>query len=177
MIAKDAYLALSPTLNNIAGILNDAGVDTKIKCSFSNFDLLDQSEATPASTNLYGEILFSVGEDAAMLECAVSVIDGEVSDDELRSEISALRAEARRIAELAGKVGCDKLFDALDAETEENDAESEKFDEAEFDKLELDELLKDVEQRAKNQQQSPLPFIIGGVLAAAVVTVLLIVIL
>ena len=177
MNARSAIEALSPTLLDIAKILDEAGLDTKTKCAFSDIELADQSEDSPRATGLWGEIIFSLGDNAAALECAVSVYEGEVSDEEMLSEIASLRAEAKRIAELCQAVGRDKLFEALDAPDGDGEDESE-FDEKKFDEAEFNSLLRDVRERDRElRKKHTLPFIIGGALLVAVAVLLLIILL
>ncbi len=182
MLAKDAYSALGPTLTDIADILKKSGLETTTKCSFSDVDLSDHEVLEHTSALMYGEITFSHGNVAAALECAVSVIEGEVADDELLSEIASLRAEARRIGEIASRVGADKLFDALESEEESDEAENKVDTEDLFNSFL--ESIKDEDEddmeilRFEKEQRGigHLPFIIGGV-AIVVIIILLTVLL
>lgn len=177
MNSRVAIEALSATLLDIAKILEDAGLETKTKCAFSDIELAEANEDSPRATGLWGEIIFSLGENAAALECAVSVYEGEVSDEEMLSEITSLRTEAKRIAELARTVGKDKLFEALDAPDADGD-DAESFDEAKFDDAEFDKLYKEVKERDRElRQKNTLPLLIGGVALIAIVAVALIILL
>lgn len=178
MNSRVAIEALSATLLDIAKILEDAGLETKTKCAFSDIELAEASEDSPRATGLWGEIIFSLGENAGVLECAVSVYEGEVSDEEMLSEITSLRAEAKRIAELAHSVGKDKLFEALDAPDEPDKDDAEGFDEAKFDEVEFDKLYKEVKERGSElRAKNTLPLLIGGVALIAIVALILIILL
>ncbi len=126
MNAKQAREALLPTLEDIARVLTDVGLCAKARVSFSDVDMLDHEDMMQNSALLYGEILFSANENESVaLECAVSVKDGEVADEEFLSEISALRTEAKRIAEIAKTVGADALFDELERQSEDDEPRAE----------------------------------------------------
>ncbi len=106
MTLLEAKVAICLTLTDIAKILTDAGLFTKTSHSLMGVDF-DESEGTPDTALIYGEISFGEPErsERGLLECAVSAVDGEIAPEELRRELYDMRLEAKRIAEIKASLG------------------------------------------------------------------------
>ena len=104
MNIKEAREALALTLTDIAGAAIEKGLTAETKCFIADHDLNELSDETIASAVLIaGEIL--IGEDGSeeklLLECAVSVNDGEVTSEDMLREVNTLRESMKDL--------CDKL--------------------------------------------------------------------
>ena len=164
MNLKEAREALRLTLTDIAKILEEAGLVCSVNDNLCSVDFDEESIESESVALIYGEISFGEEGDGrrASLECAVSVVEGEIAPEELRRELYDMRAEAKRIAEvkLSLKDG-ESVFSALEEQIEEEEAED------------MPE-----EDNPKAQTRSGLFKIIGGiaVLAVAVFTLILLII-
>lgn len=111
MNINEAREALTLALNNIAEDAKGKGLDTGVKCFIANHDLCEISNDNSIEASIVaGEItLISTSTEKKMiLECAVSVSDGEVSSEELLNEVNSVRNNMKEIL--------DKLNSASDAE-------------------------------------------------------------
>lgn len=127
--------ALAAALNNIAELATENGLKAETRCFIADHDLIELSEdELSAAALIAGEITVSAdGTDEKMLlECALSVTDGEVSDDEIISEVGTLRANMKEICSKVSELGNAKdAFEALSPEEPEA-KEEPKYDNKRF---------------------------------------------
>ena len=104
MNINEAREALALTLTDIAGAAIEKGLTAETKCFIADHDLNELSDERIASAVLIaGEILIGEegSEEKLLLECAVSVNDGEVTSEDMLREVNTLRESMKDL--------CDKL--------------------------------------------------------------------
>ena len=111
MNITEARDALALTLEDISKKVTEKGLTADIKCFIADHDLV---ELTPDNLTdaalIAGEITVSApgAEEKLVLECAVSVTDGDVSSEEMQREVNVMRESMREL--------CEKLDEASSPE-------------------------------------------------------------
>ncbi len=99
MKINEAYEALSNTFKNIKSEAEEKGITATYKCFTSDRDLIEVDINDDNVSLIAGE--FTLGaegtEEKIILECAVSITDGEIFDDEVIREITAIRESIREL--------------------------------------------------------------------------------
>lgn len=111
MNVTEAREALALTLTDIAKAAEEKGLSAETKCFIADRDLNELPEDnTSSAVIIAGEILIGANdsEQKLLLECAVSVNDGEVAPDDMLREVNTLRESMKEL--------CDKLDEKGNAE-------------------------------------------------------------
>ena len=123
MTVIEAREALALTLKDIAANATEKNLNADTKCFIADHDLLELSEDNCADAALVaGEITISQDglEEKLVLECAVSVTDGEVSSEEMLREVNVIRESMRELCEKINET--DSAEDAFNAIVPEEEA-------------------------------------------------------
>ena len=150
--SREAFLA---AIKDIANTATEAGFTAEYKCYAADRDLsaIDEENAENAAI-IAAELSLSVEgvEEKVLLECAVSVRDGECTSDEIAEEISLLRQNVKDLTDKATALGAAEAISELFREQSENEKPDEPkvFDNKSF-------------------------YIGAGILAAVIVIVLLVI--
>lgn len=139
MKATEAKAALLSTVEDIAREAREASLETDVKCLFGDVDFNEYEEFGDKASILFAELTVKRPEvnDSIIYESAVGIDGDEVTDDELTSEISKMRASVRElIAALSAAEGSAKEFEAqirgIDGDDEENEPDAPVHDNKSF---------------------------------------------
>ncbi len=148
----EAFLA---ALGDIANAAKEAGFTAEYKCYAADRDLSEINAANSENAAIVAaELSLSVEgvEEKVLLECAVSVIDGECTSEEIADEVSLLRQNVKELTDKAEAIGAAEAVAELFREQKENEKPDEPkvFDNRSF-------------------------YIGAGILAAVIVIVLLVI--
>ncbi|MBQ9071175.1 MAG: hypothetical protein IJY23_07520 [Clostridia bacterium] len=135
MKITESRVALYGALKDVSGLAEERGITAEVKCFIADHDLCEISEDNLGAAALVsGEItLFAEGSDKKMiLECALSITDGEVSPDEMLREVTAVRDNMKQILEKLDETkDVEKAFASFEPE-EEPVADEPKYDNKKF---------------------------------------------
>lgn len=118
MNIKEAYEALSRTLCDIESIATKKGLVAESKCTVTDRDLVkieDEGEYDALAALIAGEVAVGAegSEKKILLECAISITDGNVFDDEMINEIRILRENVQQLCEKIDESNVKESFAAL----------------------------------------------------------------
>lgn len=104
MNIKEAYEALERTLCDIASLAKAKGLSAESKCTVTDRELVpveNESDYDSLAALIAGEITVSAEglDEKMLLECAVSITDGSVFDDEMVNEIRILRENMQTLCD------------------------------------------------------------------------------
>lgn len=126
MNIHEAREALALTLTDIAGQAAAKGLETETKCFVADHDLNELSDENIAAAVLIaGEIVIAApnSEQKLLLECAVSVNDGDVTPEDMLREVNTLRESMKDFCDsLDEKGNAEDAFAAVAPEEEEPEA-------------------------------------------------------
>ena len=150
MKITEAKEALCSALNDIAAMASKFELNVNVSCSTANHDLETVSDDSEDAAIISGEI--SVGNNGAeenlIFECALSITDGEVSEEEIAREVSTVRGSMTELCEkLDGGMETSEAFTAVLPE-EEAPVQAPAYDNKKF-------------------------YIYGSIIAAAIVIILI----
>ena len=128
--------ALYEVLQNVSEDAINRGMNAEVRCFTANRDLEEVEESDPKVALIAGEITVTSEEKAdkqIVLECALSVEDGEVSPDEMLREVNNIRQSMKEVCETFDNVGnAENTFDAIEKEQEIPVEEPKTFDNKQF---------------------------------------------
>ena len=123
MTVIEAREALTLTLRDIAGGATEKNLTADIRCFIADHDLNALSDDNLAEAALVaGEITIGKDdiEEKLVLECAVSVNDGEVSSEEMLREVNVMRDSMKELCEKMNE--SESAADAFNAVVPEEEA-------------------------------------------------------
>ena len=134
MKITESIEALQEALLSIAKSAEERGLKTEVKCFAADNDLVELEQESPRAALVAGELTVkSDGEDKIILECALSVIDGEVSSEEMLSEVNTLRESMKDLCNKFDESGsADGMFNAVAKEHEVPMPEEKVYDNKKF---------------------------------------------
>ncbi len=103
--SREAFLA---AIKDIANTATEAGFTTEYKCYAADRDLCPVGEENEENAAIIAAELSLAAEgveEKVLLECAVSIRDGECTSDEIAEEISMLRQNVKELADKAAAQG------------------------------------------------------------------------
>ena len=136
MNITEAKNALCEALKNVSEDAINRGMEAEVRCFTANRDLEEVDESDPKAFLIAGEITVTSEEKAdkqIVLECALSVEDGEVSSDEILREVNNIRNSMKEVCETFDNVGnAESTFDAIEKDQELPVEEPKTFDNKQF---------------------------------------------
>ena len=128
MKTNEAYEALSRTLADIADTAKAKGLIAESKCTVTDRDLValeNENDYSQLAALIAGEVTVSAegAEEKIVLECAVSITDGCVFDDEMVNEIRVLRDNVNA---LCGKIDAENVKESFEALCKDEAGEEDK---------------------------------------------------
>lgn len=128
--------ALYEALKNVSEDAVSRGMKADVRCFVADHDLEEVSEDNPKATLIAGEITITSDEKAdkeILLECALSVEDGEVSPEEMLREVNTIRSSMKEICDTFDSVGnAEGTFNSIEKEQEVQIPEPKVFDNKKF---------------------------------------------
>ena len=128
--------ALYEALTNVCKEAESRGMKTEVKCFVADHDLNEVTEDSPKAQLIAGEITVTSDEKedrAILLECALSVEDGEVSSDEMLREVNNIRTSMKEICATFDEVGgAANTFNSIEKEQEPDIPEPKIFNNKDF---------------------------------------------
>lgn len=136
MNITEAKNALYNALESISEEATSRGMKSEVRCFVADHDLVEVDEISPKATLIAGEIRVTSEEKAdkeILLECALSVEDGEVSEDEILREIGNIRSSMKEVCDTFDNVGsAESTFDTIEKEQQLPAEEPKTFDNKQF---------------------------------------------
>ena len=136
MNITEAKSALYNALKNVSEDAASRGMTAEVKCFVADHDLTEVSEDSPKAVLIAGEITVTSDEKKdkeILLECAISVEDGEVANDEILREVNTIRASMKEVCDTFDTVGsAEGTFDSIEKEQEVPMPEEKVFDNKQF---------------------------------------------
>lgn len=128
--------ALCEALKNVSEEAVKRGMTAEVNCFVADHDLVEVSEDSPKATLIAGEIRITADEKAEkeiLLECALSVEDGEVSPEEMLREVNTMRSSMKEICETFDSVGsAESTIDSIEKEQQVDMPEPKVFNNKDF---------------------------------------------
>lgn len=128
--------ALYEALKNVSEDAISRGMTAEVRCFTANRDLEEVSESDPSAVLIAGEIAITSEEKKEkeiLLECALSIEDGEVSGDEILREVNNIRSNMKEVCDTFDKVGsAENTFDTIEKEQELPKEEPKTYDNKQF---------------------------------------------
>ena len=118
MNIKEAYEALSRTLGDITNIATKKGLIAESKCTVTDRDLIaltDEADYEQLAALISAEVTVSADgcDEKILLECAVSISNGSVFNDEMINEIRILRDNLSALCDKVDEENVSESFAAL----------------------------------------------------------------
>lgn len=136
MKITESKIALYEALVSISADAAKRGMKAKIRCFTANHDLEEVDENDAGAVLIAGEIRVTSDEKndkEILLECALSVEDGEVSEDEILREIGNIRSSMKEVCDTFDNVGsAESTFDSIEKEQQLPAEEPKTFDNKQF---------------------------------------------
>lgn len=136
MNITEAKNALYNALESISEEATSRGMKSEVRCFVADHDLVEVDESSPKATLIAGEIRVTSEEKAdkeILLECALSVEDGEVSNEEILREVNTMRGSMKEIADTFDSVGsAGGTIESIEKEQEIEMPEPKIFDNKNF---------------------------------------------
>ena len=136
MNITEAKNALCEALKNVCEDAENRGMKTEVKCFVADHDLNEVSEDSPKAQLISGEITVTSDENqekAILLECALSVEDGEVSNEEMLREVNTMRQSMKEVCNTFDEVGsAESTFTSIEKEQEVPMPEPKVFNNRDF---------------------------------------------
>lgn len=128
MNINEAYEALSRTLCDITNIATQKGLVAESRCTVTDRDLNaleNEGDYESLAALIAGEVTVSADgcDEKIVLECAVSITDGCVFDDEMINEIRVLRDN---VSALCDKIDAENAKESFAAICKEEAGEEDK---------------------------------------------------
>ena len=125
--AKSAFLRTCEALCDEA---REKGFIASFKCLATDRDLREVEIESESAAVLSAELTIEKDESqrAIVLECAVAVDGGEVSEDEMLREIGSFKANVKDYYEKIENAGVEGALDEVASETEEKKPEEKVYD-------------------------------------------------
>ncbi|MBE6537445.1 MAG: hypothetical protein E7673_05775 [Ruminococcaceae bacterium] len=128
--------ALYEALKNVSEDAVKRGMKAEVRCFVADHDLMEVSEDSPKATLIAGEITVTSDENEdkeILLECALSVEDGEVSSEEMLREVNTIRGSMKEICETFDSVGsAGGTIESIEKEQQVDMPEPKVFDNKNF---------------------------------------------
>ena len=128
--------ALYEALKNVCEEAESRGMKTKVRCFVADHDLNEVTEDSPKAQLISGEITVTSDEKddrAILLECALSVEDGEVSSEEMLREVNTIRTSMKEICATFDEVGgATDTFNSIEKEQTVEVPEQKVFNNKDF---------------------------------------------
>ena len=136
MNVTEAKNALYEALKNVCEDAESRGMTTAVKCFVADHDLNEVAEDSPKAQLISGEITVTTHEKedrAILLECALSVEDGEVTAEEMLREVNTMCNSMKEICATFDEVGsAENTFDSIEKEQEVEVPEPKIFNNKDF---------------------------------------------
>ncbi len=135
MTIIEAREALTNTFENIKAEAKEKGVIADYKCFASDRDLNETDVSDSTAALIAGELTLGADgtDEKVILECAVSITDGEVFDDEMLREITAIRESVRELYAKIDEAGSAvAALSEIYKESEESVPEVKTYDNKKF---------------------------------------------
>lgn len=136
MNVTESKNALYEALKNVSEDAVSRGMTANVRCFVADHDLNEVDEGDPKASLIAGEIRISSDEKAdkeILLECALSVENGEVSSDEILREVNTMRGSMKEICDTFDNLGDAKnTFDTIEKEQQPDIPEPKVFDNKQF---------------------------------------------
>lgn len=136
MKITESKIALYEALVSISADAAKRGMKANVRCFTANHDLEEVDENDAGAVLIAGEIRVTSDEKndkEILLECALSVEDGEVSEDEILREIGNIRSSMKEVCDTFDNVGsAESTFDTIEKEQQLPAEEPKTFDNKQF---------------------------------------------
>lgn len=136
MKVTESKNALFEALKNVSEDAINRGMKADVKVFVADRDLNEVSEDSPKAVLIAGEISVTSDEKSdkqILLECALSIEDGEVANDEILREVNTIRGSMKEICETFDNVGnAENTFDSIEKEQTVEMPEPKTFDNKQF---------------------------------------------
>ena len=136
MNITESKSALYEALKNISADAESRGMTAEVRCFIADHDLNEVKEDDPKAVLIAGEISLTSNENEEkkiLLECALSVEDGEVSSDEMLREVNTIRGSMKEVCDTFDNVGdAEGTFNAIEEEQTPKMPEPKVFDNTQF---------------------------------------------
>ncbi len=128
--------ALYEALKNVSEDAINRGMKAEVKVFVADHDLNEVSEDSPKAVLIAGEISVTSDEKSdkqILLECALSIEDGEVANDEILREVNTIRGSMKEVCDTFDSVGnAENTFDSIEKEQTVEMPEPKVFDNKQF---------------------------------------------
>ena len=136
MNVTESKNALFEALKNISEEAVSRGMKADVRCFVADHDLNEVDENSPKATLVAGEIAITSDEKAdkeILLECAISVEDGEVSSEEILREVNTIRSSMKELCDTFDTLGsAGSTIDSIEKEQTVEMPEPKVFDNKQF---------------------------------------------
>jgi len=136
MNITESKKALFDALMNIGKDAEERGMEVSVNCFTANRDLECVDENDASAVLIAGEVTITSSENLQkeiVLECALSIEDGEVSEDEILREVTNVRCSMKEVCDTFDQVGnADGTFETIEKEQEIPEEEPKTYDNKQF---------------------------------------------